>query len=180
MKLVTLKQFADEKGITYEAVRKQTVKYASELEGHIVTMDGTRYLDEEAQSILSDRRRQSPIVVRIEDTQADNEEYTKQIETLKNQLLKAQERVIQLQDEARTGIEEKIKYQLLIGDYEEQKRRLRETEAALIENRSALDSEREMRRNLQNQTEKQEKQIEDLRAEAGSYEKTWFGLYRKK
>ena len=66
-------------------------------------------------------------------TQADNREYLEQIESLKTQLLKAQERVIQLQDEARAGIEEKIKYQLLIGDYEDQKRRLREGQSALSE-----------------------------------------------
>ena len=44
MELVTLKQFAEEKGITYEAVRKQTIKYADELEGHIVTVDWMKKL----------------------------------------------------------------------------------------------------------------------------------------
>lgn len=180
MELVTLKQFAEEKGITYEAVRKQTIKYADELEGHIVTVDGTRYLDEEAQKFLSERRRLSPIVVKIEDTKADNKEFLEQIETLKTQLLNAQERIIKLQDEARAGIEDKIKYQLLITDHEEQKRRLREVEASLQEKQSELDFEKEMRRSLQNQTEEQKKQLDNLRAEADSYERTWFGFYRKR
>lgn len=180
MELVTLKQFAEEKGITYEAVRRQILKYADELEGHIVTVDGTRYLDEEAQKFLSERRRLSPIVVKIEDTQADNKEILEKIESLKTQLLKAQERVIQLQDEARAGIEDKIKYQLLIADHEEQKKRLREVETTLQEKQSELDSEKETRRALQNRMEEQSKQLDDLRAEASTYERTWFGFYRKR
>ena len=119
-------------------------------------------------------------MVKIEDTKADNKEFLEQIETLKTQLLNAQERIIKLQDEARAGIEDKIKYQLLITDHEEQKRRLREVEASLQEKQSELDSEKEMRRSLQNQTEEQKKQLDNLRAEADSFERTWFGFYRKR
>ena len=53
MELVTLKQFAEEKGITYEAVRKQTIKYADELEGHIVTVDGTSWLRSRTQKLTT-------------------------------------------------------------------------------------------------------------------------------
>lgn len=180
MELVTLRQFAKEKRITYEAVRKQVIKYAEELEGHIVTMDNTKYLDEYAQEFLSERRRMSPIVVKIEDAQADNGEYQAQIEALKTELLQVQKKVIQLQEETRAGIEDRIKYQLLIADHEEQKRKLREAEDSIREKEEELRSEREVTRDLKNKTEEQGQQIEELRREADSYVKSWFGFYRKK
>lgn len=180
MELVTLRQFAKEKRITYEAVRKQVIKYAEDLEGHIVTMDNTKYLDEYAQKFLSERRRLSPIVVKIEDTQADNGEYQAQIEALKTELLQAQKKVIQLQEEARAGLEDRIKYQMLLTDHEEQKNKLREAEAAIEEKRADLEQEKELRKDLQRQNEEQGKQIEELRREADSYERTFFGLYRKR
>ena len=180
MELVTLRQFAREKGITYEAVRKQVLRFSDELEGHVVTVDNTKYLDEYAQQFLSERRRMSPIVVKIEDTQADNGEYQAQIESLKTQLLQVQQKVIQLQDEARAGIEDKIKYQLLLSDHEEQKRKLREAEDALRKKEDEIQSGKEIMRDLQNKTEEQGKQIEELRKEADSYERTFFGLYRKR
>lgn len=180
MNLVTLRQFAQEKKITYEAVRKQVVKYADELGDHIVTMDGVKYLDDFAQTFLSERRRMSPIVVKIEESQADNDEYQAQIDALKTQLLQAQQKVIQLQDEARAGIEDKIKYQLLIEDHEEQKKRLRDAETALSERERELQHEKETSQALQRQNEETARQLAEAKKEAESYERSWFGFYRKK
>ncbi len=67
MDVMTLKQYAEMKGITYEAVRKQIVRYQKELEGHVLKKGRTQYLDEVAVEFLSDRRRQSPVVVAMED-----------------------------------------------------------------------------------------------------------------
>lgn len=173
MKMVTLKQYADEKGISYEAVRKQTIKFADELADHIVVVDGTRYLDEEAQKFLSERRRLSPIVVKIEDTQADNEERSQEIETLKTALLQMQKRVIELQDEARGALEDRIKYQLLLSDHEKQEKRLQDAENTISMKEKALQDEIVKRQDV-------ERQLQDAKKEAESYEKSWFGFYRKR
>ena len=63
MELVTIKQFADSQGISYEAVRKQLHKYSEELSGHVIRKGRTQYLDEKAVEFLKERRRESPIVL---------------------------------------------------------------------------------------------------------------------
>ena len=63
MELVTIKQFADSQGISYEAVRKQVVRYSEELSGHVVRKNRTQYLDEVAVKFLQERRRESPIIL---------------------------------------------------------------------------------------------------------------------
>ena len=180
MDLMTLKQFAEDQGISYEAVRRAVKRHGDKLNGHIIENDGVRYLDEEAVKILKERRRESPIVVQTMDQGEEIRELTAQIESLRAQLMQAQnellsskDRIIALQDEVKAGIEDKTKYQLLLTDNEEQKRKLRDAEAD-------LDSEKEMRQYLQRQNEEQGKQIEELRKEADSYEKSWFGFYRKR
>lgn len=173
MELVTLREFAKEKKISYEAVRKQLIKYAEELEEHIVMVDGTRYLDEYAQSFLSERRRQSPIVVKIEDAQTDSDERAKEVESLRSELMQMQKRVIQLQDEARNALEEKIRYKLMLEDHEAMKQRLEDSEA-----RAAL--AREDLSKVQRTLDETARQLDEARREADSYERTWFGLYRKK
>lgn len=180
MDLMTLKQFAEDQGISYEAVRRAVKRHGDKLNGHIIENDGVRYLDEEAVKILKERRRESPIVVQTMDQGEEIRELTAQIESLRAQLMQAQnellsskDRIIALQDEVKAGIEDKTKYQLLLTDNEEQKRKLRDAEAD-------LDQEREMRQYLQRKNEEQGKQIEELRKEADSYEKSWFGFYRKR
>lgn len=180
MDLMTLKQFAEDQGISYEAVRRAVKRHGDKLNGHIIENDGVRYLDEEAVKILKERRRESPIVVQTMDQGEEIRELTAQIESLRAQLMQAQnellsskDRIIALQDELKAGIEDRAKYQLLLTDNEEQKRKLRDAEAD-------LDQEKEMRQYLQRKNEEQGKQIEDLRKEADSYEKSWFGFYRKR
>ena len=180
MDLMTLKQFAEDQGISYEAVRRAVKRHEDKLTGHVIENDGVRYLDEEAVRILKERRRESPIIVQTMDQGEEIRELRAQIESLRAQLMQAQnellsskDRIIALQDEVKAGIEDKTKYQLLLTDNEEQKRKLRDAEAD-------LDQEREMRQYLQRKNEEQGKQIEELRKEADSFEKSWFGFYRKR
>lgn len=180
MDLMTLKQFAEDQGISYEAVRRAVKRHGDKLTGHIIENDGIRYLDEEAVKILKERRRESPIVVQTMDQGEEIRELTAQIESLRAQLMQAQnellsskDRIIALQDELKAGIEDRAKYQLLLTDHEEQRKKLEEAEAD-------LDQEKEMRQYLQRKNEEQGKQIEELRKEADSYVKSLFGFYRKR
>ena len=63
MEMTSLKKYAEEHKISYEAVRKQVNRYAEELSGHIIKQDRTQYLDPWAVEFLTNRRRESPIVM---------------------------------------------------------------------------------------------------------------------
>lgn len=56
---ISLKDYANELGISYEAVRQQVNKKQSELEGHIKNIGKTRFLDAEARLILSNKKAHS-------------------------------------------------------------------------------------------------------------------------
>lgn len=53
---VSLKDYAKELGISYEAVRQQVNKKQDELEGHIKNIGKTRFLDAEARVILNNKK----------------------------------------------------------------------------------------------------------------------------
>ena len=57
---ISLKDYANELGISYEAVRQQVNKKQSELEGHIKNIGKTRFLDDEARRILSTKKPHTP------------------------------------------------------------------------------------------------------------------------
>jgi len=79
IKLLTIKEYAKKKNITYEAVRKQIQKYKDdELKDHIIKKNKTQYLDEYAVDFLDNRRRESPVLL----YQMEKDE---QIETLRNE-----------------------------------------------------------------------------------------------
>ena len=51
MDVISIKEFAQNRGVTYEAVRKQVAKYEEELRDHIVKRGRVQYLDEYAQKL---------------------------------------------------------------------------------------------------------------------------------
>lgn len=179
MELVTIKQFADSQGITYEAVRRQVARYSEELSDHIIRQNRTQYLDEKAVEFLKERRRESPIVLQTIDQGEEIGRLQDQVESLKaqlvtaqNKLLEAQERVISLQDEAQKALEDRARYTALLEDHEDQKRKLQETSDQL--RRVEADRDDAVQRAQDLQTERDE-----AVREAKSYIKSWFGFYRK-
>lgn len=61
--MISIKDYAKESGVTYEAVRQQVKRYQAELEGHIHIQGRTQYLDDVAVAILNSHRSVNPIVV---------------------------------------------------------------------------------------------------------------------
>ena len=57
---VSLKDYAKELGVSYEAVRQQVNKKQPELEGHIKNIGKTRFLDAEARVILNTKKTYTP------------------------------------------------------------------------------------------------------------------------
>ena len=198
MDVISIKEFAQNRGVTYEAVRKQVAKYEEELRDHIVKRGRVQYLDEYAQKFLIEHRRLSPVVVKIEDSQDAVKELEETVETLRaklleaqNELLNAQKRVIELQDKQSSMIEEKLRYEALIEDHEALKTRISESEAretaaqeTIGQLRVEIDTREEAHRaELEQRSEDlatMERERDEAKKEADSYQKTWFGLYRKK
>lgn len=61
--MLSIKDYAADKGISCEAVRKQLRKYTTELEGHVHKEGRTQYLDEIAVEFLDEHRNKAPIAV---------------------------------------------------------------------------------------------------------------------
>ena len=63
MHVISLRDYAAQKGISYEAVRQQVVRYKDELEGHIIKDGRQQFLDEEAVSFLDAKRQKNPVTI---------------------------------------------------------------------------------------------------------------------
>ena len=179
MELVTIKQFADSQGISYEAVRKQLHKYSEELSGHVIRKGRTQYLDEKAVEFLKERRRESPIVLQTIDQNEEISRLQEQLESLRtqlmsaqNKLLESQERIISLQEEAQKALEDRARYTALLEDNEAKEKKLQETEEQL--RRVEAD-----RNNVVQQVQNLQAERDEAVRESKSYYKSWFGFYRK-
>lgn len=63
MVLISLKDYAKNNNITYEAVRQQVKRYKNELGSHIIIDGRQQFLDEEAVSFLDDKRQKNPVTI---------------------------------------------------------------------------------------------------------------------
>lgn len=61
--MISLKDYAREKGVSYEAIRKQVARYKDELEGHIIKEGRTQYLDDAAVEFLDHKRATNPVIL---------------------------------------------------------------------------------------------------------------------
>lgn len=62
--MITVKQYAEERGITIQAVHQSMngKRKKDRLEGHVTVIDGIKWLDEEAVRILDEARNKAPVV----------------------------------------------------------------------------------------------------------------------
>lgn len=63
MTVISLKDYAKNNGISYEAVRQQVVHYADELGDHIIKDGRQQFLDEKAVAFLDSKRQKNPVAV---------------------------------------------------------------------------------------------------------------------
>lgn len=200
----TIKQYAEEQGVSYEAIRKQIGTYKEDLNDHIILKGRTKYLDDWAVNFLTERRKENPVILINQDKADEAEELRQQIETLRTQLLLAQNALIQsqedrikdkeiiigLQEEARKKLEERSKYETLLEESKQAAEKLKAAEsreADLLRQIEEKTSEARLISSaanaLKTRVEESRMMIEYLKKEseeAHSYEKAIFGLYRKK
>lgn len=180
LEVQSIKQFAENQNVSYEAIRKQIVRYSKELNGHIIRKNRTQFLDEWAVDFLKKKRRENPVILMNTDVSEENERLREQIETLKTQLLTAQnellasqKRIIDLQDEAKKTLEDRARYTALLEDNKEKEEKLTALSRQIQTQQTESDKLRETIANI-------EKERDEAQTEAQSFIRSIFGLYRKK
>ena len=182
---MTIREYARQRSVSYEAIRKQINRCQKDLEGHITTKGQTKYLDEYAVEYLDQRRSERPVSV----VQALRD----QIDALKNELMTTQKRLIDAQSENQLLIEAKTKYDLLLESSNEKTATIETLREDLTESRKTSDQLRDDLKSARDETDQLRKQADEAKEraeklkkerdtaakEAKSYRKSVFGLYRK-
>ncbi len=136
MTIITLKDYAKQNNISYEAVRQQVARYKDELGTHIIKDGRQQFLDEEAVAFLDERRQKSPVAIiqmdkdeELEGLRRENKNLLIRVAELsdwkaENAVLIAEANNKQLQLEAQTQRAEET--QRLLSASEQEKAQLRE------------------------------------------------------
>ena len=98
MGVISLKEYARIKNISYEAVRQQVTRYREELGDHVIKDGRQQFLDEEAVSFLDERRQKNPVVIYQENKDEEIEHLRKERQQLLEDLNEAKSRIIAQQD----------------------------------------------------------------------------------
>ena len=149
--MLSIKDYAKSKGVSYEAVRKQVSRYKIELDGHIFKTNRTQYLDDDAVAFLDKKRAESPIIIMENSKDEELQRLKEENNLLKNQLLEFQSKHIKYREE----IDEKLH---LIAEAEAQK--------VLLEDKEL-------------QLQKVEQELALAKEENAKYKPSWFGLFKK-
>lgn len=126
MTIISLRDYAKQKNVSYEAIRKQVARYKDELAGHII-MDGRQqFLDEEAVAFLDARRQKNPVVL----YQANKDEEIERLRQEREKLLmKVAEQAVQIADLTQFKLEAAEQRQALEAAKTAQERRAQELQA---------------------------------------------------
>lgn len=95
--MITIKDYAKGRGISYEAARQQIGRYMDrEVDGfrladHISKIDRTQYLDDEAVSFLDARRAKNPVIIQQEERDETFDRLRQRVDELQTRLLAAQD-----------------------------------------------------------------------------------------
>ena len=82
--MISIAEYAKTRNISYEAARKQVVRYEEDLADHVTKQGRKQYLDDEAVRILDQHREPRPII--IEDRNSELEQVLQENAQLKKQL----------------------------------------------------------------------------------------------
>lgn len=121
--MITLKDYAKEHNISYEAVRKSVNRYKDDLEGHIHVEGRTQFLDDEAVEFLDAKRQQNPVVIinqdkdeEIERLRSEKEALLVKIAELQDLLIKEKDKVAVLQERNIELLEAKVEESIEITE----------------------------------------------------------------
>lgn len=165
--MISVKEYAKSRGVTIQAVHQQMSRKrnSEKLEGHVQIIDGVKFLDEEAEVILDESRKKTPVVIiddakdeRIAELEASLKRKEEYIALIEAAAMRKQEQVDKLEAK-----------QLLI----EEKR-----ESEIAEAVQNAEEKLQNKHNTEMGTLRSDR--DNWKKEAESYERTMFGFYRKK
>lgn len=103
MSVISLREYARIKSISYEAVRQQVTRYREELGDHVVKDGRQQFLDEEAVAFLDERRQKNPVVIyqenkdeELERLRAERQQLLEELNGAKNRIIAQQDRLYEL------------------------------------------------------------------------------------
>lgn len=128
MNVISLKDYAKQNNISYEAVRQQVVRYKNDLEEHIIRDGRQQFLDEEAVAFLDDKRKKNPVAIIQLDKDETIEALKRELDKAKNLIIDLQAERNQLKDEKHVLEQENAKIALLEADNEAQKVKIADVE----------------------------------------------------
>ena len=172
MDLISIKEYARINNVSYEAVRRLIDRYQDELKGHIHKQGRTRFLDTEAVSFLDEKRKKNPVIIQEQNKDEELERIREENSNLKTMLLEAQKQIIDLQKEGVKMLEAKANYNALLLEKTKQEAELLEATKNLSEAKITLQEQ-------EAELKDKEKKLQEAEAEANSYQKSFFGLYKK-
>lgn len=186
MELWTIKQLAEDQHVSYEAIRKQLVRYRKELEGHIIRKKQSKLLDQYAVDYLKKRRRQSPVVVINQDRTALIDDLQAQLDAAKNEVMGLQKQLLDYQAQDKAALETAIRYEALLEDHKRTQDDLDQTRAERDQARDDLRQAQVDLATARATVEQTQLQLELARVdkeqaeqEAASFHRSLFGFYRK-
>ena len=152
--MLSIKDYAKQNNITYEAVRQQIKRYREQLDDHIIQDGRTQFLDDIAVAFLDEKRQKNPVVV----YQQGKDE---QIEELQQEVT----RLLRKQEALRDQIDELKEYKMLA---EKERLALEDARTAqerrqqeLLLREAAMDEE--VKTAVQEATEAQKTELDELR-----------------
>ena len=101
MNVISLKDYAKQNNISYEAVRQQVVRYKDELSEHIIRDGRQQFLDEEAVTFLDAKRQKNPVAIIQQDKDETIEALRQERENLLINIAAQADKIAQQADELR-------------------------------------------------------------------------------
>lgn len=170
---VTVRQYAKSRGISYESVRRQILRYAEDLNGHTEKKNNATYLDDDACEFLDLHRQKRTLIIDDQGGKNEIEVLKMQIERLQAEKDALKDKIIalheqkELSDKTNTQLlEDNARKSLLLELAEKDKEELKTTKEELLEIKVNLESIKSS--------------CEEARQELNKYHKSLFGFYRKK
>ena len=168
MKTVSLKDYAEQKRVSYEAVRQQVIRDKKELGNHIIRDGRQQFLDEEAVAFLDEKRQKNPVTVIQQDKNGQIEALEEQVKQLLMKTAAQADRIAELSEwkaEKAVAIASAEQQKLLL---EERTKRVEQLESTTKETMEKL---REAEDKLQRAEERAQQLKEEMSRPLSLYER---------
>ena len=108
--MITIRDYAKENNVSYEAIRKQIKRYEDELNGHIIKQNRTQFLDDIAVAILDQHRRENPVIIVNQDTDSRLKQLEDENKNLLIKVAQQADKISQLNEDLRNQKNRELLY----------------------------------------------------------------------